>query len=72
MGFKLAEKENTVGLKQLLINYIKNNVSLSSGDASKDNQTTAIAYIESQLILFRDSVLSVKGSYYYTGKIKRF
>jgi hypothetical protein len=66
-GFKHTEAQNVIALKQTLLNYVKYNVSLSSGDISKDNQTTAIANIESLLIDFRNNVLSVKSNYAYTG-----
>jgi hypothetical protein len=66
---KSNEILNVVTLKTQLINYIKNNISLSLSDLSnKDNISTANANIEQFLIGFRDQVLAIKGNYYYTGQ----
>lgn len=65
---KSTEASNMVSLKTQLISYIKNNISLSAADTSKDNETVANANIEQYLQDFRDQVLTVKGSYYYTGQ----
>ena len=65
---KAAETTNVISLKTTLINYIKNNISLSAADTSKDNETVANANIEQLLQDFRDQVLTIKGSNYYTGQ----
>lgn len=65
---KSTETSNVINLKTTLINYIKNNISLSAADTSKDNETVANNNIEQFLQDFRDQVLTIKGSYYYTGQ----
>ena len=59
---------NAINLKTQLINYIKNNVSMTASDSSKDNSTVATENLVALLVDFRNQVLSVKGSYYYTGQ----
>jgi len=59
---------NAINLKTQIINYIKNNVSMTASDSSKDNSTVATENLVALLVDFRNQVLSVRGSYYYTGQ----
>jgi hypothetical protein len=62
------EAANVVNLKSQLLTYIQNNVTTNPLDTSLDNETVANANIDQWLQSFRDSVISLKGSYRYVGQ----
>lgn len=65
---KGEESTNIVTLKSDLLKYIQFNISMSGTDANKDNETIANQKIEDWLVAFRDKVLTIRGSYFYTGQ----
>jgi hypothetical protein len=62
------EATNVINLKSQILDYIQNNVTTNPLDTSLDNETVANANIDQWLTSFRDNVLSIKGSYRYTGQ----
>ena len=62
------EAANIVNLKSQLLTYIQYNITSSSLDTTKDNETVANVKIEDWLSDFRDDVISLKSSYRYTGQ----
>jgi potassium channel subfamily K protein len=65
---KGEESTNIVTLKSNLLKYIQFNISMTGTESEKDNETIANQKIEDWLLQYRDNVLTIRSSYFYTGQ----